>query len=348
MIRRRLLIALVLLTAPRAAHSEFQPGVIIGTYTLRPDGVVDGDTLRVTGLKRSIRVLSLDTEETHGELTKKQRALMTTDFAAYCKEMQGDAPLPRKYPTPAGQLASKFAKSILKAGDRVVLEKDDPNASSKGSYGRTIAHVFIVSENGKRWLFAERMIRSGHSPYYMKYGRSKRFDKQLRAAQADARKNKRGIWADGAQCYPRYGTILAWWERRAKALDWYGAQQKANKAPIQVGSKNAIRKLSRRVDKPDPVAVFGLIDDKDKDAIREHANGATLRIGGQRYIEVEVVGKELAAQLKLKQLLGELIAVQGPLDRKGNKLNERLRYMRIVVTRAEQLQTPGAPITAKR
>lgn len=341
MIRAPLLAVLALCAFGAAEETPERDPIAIGTFRVRSDGVVDGDTIRVDGLRRSVRILSLDTEETHGELTAADRALMASDFAAYCKKMQGDKRAPQKYPTPAGEAATAFAKTILKPGAKVVLEKDDPNARATGSYGRTIAHVWVVPEEGERWLFAERMIRAGHSPYYVKYGRSQRFDERLKAAQADARNNKRGIWADDAKCYPDYDRLLAWWERRARAIDWYAAQQNAGKAPIEVGSKNSIRKLSRRVDKPDPVWIFGLIDDKDGKAVVRHEKGATLRIGGKRYIEIEIVGKELADAMRPEQWIGEAITAKGPLDREGNPLNQRLRYMRLVVTDAGQIQAPG-------
>ena len=341
MIRRAALFVLALCAFGTAEEKPAPNPLLIGSYKLRDDGVVDGDTIRVHGLRRSVRILAIDTEETYdGDLTPADKALMASDFAAYCKKMQGDAPTPRKYPTPAGHAATAFARSILTPGATLVLEKDDRNAPSKGGYGRTIAHVWVVPEEGERWLYAERVIRAGHSPYYVKYGRSKRFDALLRAAQADARQHKRGIWADDAKGYPHYETLLAWWERRARALDWLDAQRQSGNAPIEVGSKNSIRKLSRRVAKPEPVWIFGLIDDKDDKAVIHHDKGATLRIGGQRYIEIEIVGQELAKAMRPEQWIGELISAKGQLDREGNPLNERIRYMRLVVTDAAQIVRP--------
>ncbi|MDH3592743.1 MAG: thermonuclease family protein [Planctomycetota bacterium] len=347
MTRTRLaLLALVVGVAPLRADEPPTDPLRIGVHKLRADGIVDGDTLRVDGLKRSLRVLHIDTEEVpHSKTPQDDVAVMRSDFAAYAKTMQGSRLRPLKYPTPAGEAASAYAKKILPRGATLLLERDSEGAPTKGSYGRTICHVWVVPKDGEShaWLFAERMIRAGHSPYYMKYGRSSRFDDRFRDAQAEAQKHKRGIWSDEGGHYPDYEQRLAWWERRATALAWYAEQQRKGKAPIQAGSKNAIRKLSRRVGNGKRVAVFGLIDDKDAKWITRHGRGATLRIGGERYIEIEIVGTKLARELDLDRLCGEMVLVEGLLDREGNRLNEKLRYMRIPVTDAKQIRRIPAP-----
>jgi hypothetical protein len=59
-------------------------------------------------------------------------------------------------------------------------------------------------------------VRAGMSPYFPKYGYSRRFHAEFIAAQDDARAAKRGIWAEGAQAYPDYELRLAWWTARAE------------------------------------------------------------------------------------------------------------------------------------
>ena len=51
----------------RTAAAE-EEGLQLGEYRLARDPVVDGDTIRVEGIEKSIRLLSLDTEERfHGK-----------------------------------------------------------------------------------------------------------------------------------------------------------------------------------------------------------------------------------------------------------------------------------------
>src|SRR5207248_4191012 len=85
-------------------------------------------------------------------------------------------------------------------------------------FGRRLAHVF-VTKDGKAVLYAEALVRAGLSPYSVKYGRSRRFDAVLRAAQAEARGAKRGVWGDAVKHYPDYDERLAWWEERAKQVE---------------------------------------------------------------------------------------------------------------------------------
>lgn len=58
-------------------------------------------------------------------------------------------------------------------------------------YGRLLAHVFVDGKN-----FNLELVRRGLSPYYTKYGMSEIYDKEFKAAERLARKEKLGIWGD--------------------------------------------------------------------------------------------------------------------------------------------------------
>lgn len=299
---------------------------MIGTYALRPDGVVDGDTLKVVGIQRSLRLLAIDTEEQpRPGMDKALRALMEADFAAYAARMSAGKPLPAKYPTPLGAAATRWAKGAIGAGDRLRLERDAPDQGAD-AYGRTLCHAWVVpAAGGPAWHYGVEVVRRGFSPYFVKYGRSRRYHRELVAAQDEARRAGRGIWDPEAPHYPDYPRRLAWWNRRADALEAYAAMADP---PIRLGDKAAIRLLSGRVG--EPVRVFGLVDEHDPKAIR----GRTVRIGGRQPIELEILADGLAPE----RWLGEFLVVSGPLDRKGSVLRGRTRYMRIPVTDASQVR----------
>ena len=75
-------------------------GLVVGEYPLAPNPVIDGDTIRVEGFKRSIRLLSIDSEEI--ARSRRDRAAIKADFDEYLSRKRGDSVRPRKSGTPAG------------------------------------------------------------------------------------------------------------------------------------------------------------------------------------------------------------------------------------------------------
>ena len=337
--------ALLLLVVRSGAGEEplepsNDPALRIAVDRVKVDGVVDGDTFRVEGSRRSLRLLHIDTEEkARANYPKSElRALMRSDFPAYTRLMAKDRDLPAKYATPMGEAATRFALKRLPPGTRVQLERDVAG-SGLDAYGRTLCHVWALPENGGApWHYGIEAVRAGMTPYFIKYGRSRRFDAAFRAAQEEARAAHRGIWDPKAEHYPDYEARLAWWTRRADSLDALRRMQTLPDPPIALGGREAIQLLLKRVG--DRVRVFGLLDDHDPEAVRLHPKGATLRVGGRYPIEIELTGAEIVAALKPGALIGEFVLVEGKLDREGSPLNERTRYMRIPIRDAGQL-TPG-------
>lgn len=187
-------------------------GLLVGVYRLAADPVIDGDTIRVEGIKDGLRLLFLDTEEPLDD-RKNEKKAVKDDFAAYLERKRGNATRPVKPYTPMGDEASRFAKRFFKAGERVRLERDHPD-EAYGRFGRTLAYV-SVRRNG-RWVpYNEACIRAGMSPYFTKYGYSRRFGEAFAEAEAEARKAQRGIWHPEAEGYGDYDERRAWWNARA-------------------------------------------------------------------------------------------------------------------------------------
>ena len=199
----------------------------LGVFRLAPSPVVDADTLKLDEPRESVRVLGVDAEEVFHKAEEREAA--ARDFAAYAKAMRGDAARPRKYGTPAGEAAKAFTQAFFTGVTEVRLELDEPGRDRDG-FGRRLAHVFVVKD-GREVLFAEALVRAGWAPYFVKYGRSPRFDARFRAAQAAARAEKLGIWGDGVAHYPDYDERLAWWESRAAQVDAWAADVKGPTPP---------------------------------------------------------------------------------------------------------------------
>ena len=136
--------------------------------------VVDGDTLVVemNGKSVKIRLIGLDTPE-------------TVD--------------PRKPVQCFGIEASNKAKEMF-TGKRVRIETD----SSQGEYdkyGRLLAYVYLPDlpdSAGKAGgtLFNEYMIAEGYGHEYT-YNLPYKYQSEFKAAEAQARAEKKGLWADG-------------------------------------------------------------------------------------------------------------------------------------------------------
>ena len=132
--------------------------------------VIDGDTISIIkdGKTVTLRLVGLDTPE-------------MVD--------------PRKPVQCFGKAASDKAKELL-AGKTVRLEFD----SSQGlldKYGRTLAYVFLPPQPNvpAEILFNEYMIAEGYAHEYT-YNLPYKYQREFKAAEARAREEKKGLWAD--------------------------------------------------------------------------------------------------------------------------------------------------------
>jgi endonuclease YncB( thermonuclease family) len=310
--------------APTAAAAS---PLVIGVFPVTPAGVIDGDTLRTEGAKESIRILILDTEEIfHSE---KDRVDAERDFDAYARAKRGEEARPVKYGTPAGEAAKRFAQTLLKGVARVRLERDAEDAPTHGSYGRLLAHVILLRPDGSEVNYAEAVIRAGHSPYFVKYGGSVRFDKQLRAAEAEARAAQRGIWASsGPRHYPDYEERLRWWQARQAQVAAWETRCADKPGFVALGTEAADKKLRDLVGKD--ATVFGVlraaIETKAKDRhvlLLDHIGRSTFG--------VVVFDPAVFGAIDIDALQGMFVQARGPVSLyKGTR-------PQMVIEKAEQL-----------
>jgi endonuclease YncB( thermonuclease family) len=155
--------------------------------------VIDGDTLRVRGLESSLRLLALDTEETFKH--EDERRAFNAGWERYQQQMRALSDRPVKYPTPLGEEAKTWAQAFFEGVTEVRLERDHPG-EIRDYYGRYLAYV-MVKKDGTWVNYNVECVRHGYSPYFVKYGRSRRFHKEFVQAQKLAREDQLGIWAPG-------------------------------------------------------------------------------------------------------------------------------------------------------
>ncbi|MDO4241034.1 MAG: thermonuclease family protein [Microbacteriaceae bacterium] len=125
--------------------------------------VIDGDTLHAGNHK--IRMIGLDTPESKH---------------------------PRKPVECFGHEAARRMTELV-AGKTVYLVSD-PSQGTRDKYTRSLFYVYL--EDGTN--VAHTMIYEGYGHEYTYYSQPHRWQTQFRAAQHDARENKRGLWADSA------------------------------------------------------------------------------------------------------------------------------------------------------
>lgn len=242
---------------PGLASATAVAGIDLGTFRLATRPVADADTIRLAEPKENVRVLAVDAEEVFYDAEARARA--HRDFPAYARGQQGAARRPRKYPTPAGDAAKAFAEAWFHGIAEVRLEGEEEGRDRDG-FGRRLAHV-LAQKDGEERLFAEDLVRAGWSPYFTKYGRSRRYDDRLRTAQEEAQRARRGVWGDAVAHYPDYEARLAWWEARARQVDAWErdvAGRDAPEHPVRLGAPSETARLAALLGRR--ATVFGSLD----------------------------------------------------------------------------------------
>jgi len=152
-----LLLGLVALRLGQGCLLEPAPQAVAeGTYRLQR--VVDGDTLLLENGAR-LRLIGVDTPETVKE----------------------DSPV-----EPWGSEASAFSKEFLSAGEvRLQLDRERVD-----QYDRFLVYAWV----GER-LLNEELLRAGLARARLGFNYSESFKRRFRAAEAEARDARRGIWS---------------------------------------------------------------------------------------------------------------------------------------------------------
>lgn len=318
--------------AQKSLKSLETPGLTLGEFKLTK--VVDADTLKVAGLDSSLRLLGVDAEETFKN--EADRRLLEAGWTEYLRIKKGDSKHPVKAASPMGEVAKKWGQAWFAKVAEVRLERDHP-AEIRDRYNRYLAYV-IANKDG-RWLnYNIEMVRAGMSPYFPKYGNSRRFHAEFLAAQAEAKAARRGIWKPGAMAYPDYPEREAWWSARGEFVAKFRAEGEGKPSYIDITHWDALNQLEANVGKE--VHLLGTIGD-----VRIGENGPSQVTLSRRlfadfplvFFDKDVLGTSGASAWR-----GEFVIVTGVPTFYENKHTKK-KQLQIQIDRASQIVLSPVP-----
>jgi endonuclease YncB( thermonuclease family) len=314
------------------------PGLVIGEFSLASKGVVDGDTIKVRGLDTSLRLLAIDTEETYKR--DADRRASDSDFDKYLRDKRGDKSRPIKAATPLGEDAKKYGKKFFEGVSRVRLERDHPK-EIRGRYGRYLAYAF-AEKNGVWVNYNVESVRAGMTPYFTKYGFSRRFHDDFIAAEKEAQEKQIGIWKPGCECYPDYPERTVWWNARAEFILEFEREASSREDHIVLTNWDALRNIEAKVGQE--VTVLGLVGD-----IRFGEKGPSRALlSRQLFNDFPAVffDKDVFISSTITQYKGEFVAVTGVVNKYKNKYNNK-EVLQIMVSLPSQVKGSRLPLLEK-
>ena len=326
-IRMAAVMALALwLTLPACAQEKpAKDPLVLGEFALAKEAIIDGDTIRVDGLKASLRLLCLDAEETFKNASDRKAA--TEDFDAYREAKEAGSDLPVKYATFVGEDGKHFAEKFFDGVKTVRLEYDTLNRKID-YFNRNLCYVFATPKDSKEEKnYNVELVRAGLSPYSMKYGHSTRFRDKFEAAEKEAREAKRGIWAEKPRGYRDYDKRLKWWKERAEQMERFEKANKENKQALVLGDDDTEEKL--KAAKGKEVLLLGGVLERDGYFPDETPPRVMLGNREKHDVAVRFADKKVYEAAKPEKLKGYLVAAKGKLD-----YDEKYKCWFIVVTEA--------------
>jgi endonuclease YncB( thermonuclease family) len=313
-------------------------GLVLGEFTLAREPVVDGDTIKVDGLGRSLRLLGLDAEETFKNDADRRAA--ESDWPGYlARKRQQAGKRPPKLATPLGEAAKKFARGFFAGVQTVRLERDHPR-EIRDRYDRYLAYAFVKKDG--QWLnYNVECVRAGMSPYFTKYGYSRRYHDEFVAAEQEARAAGRGIWAPGAHSSGDYDVRRAWWDARAEFVRRFEIEAAGKPDWIVLTHWDAMRKLQERVGKE--VVVLGTVGD----VLRGDRGPTRVTLTRRLFGDLTVIfwDPDVFAGSGIARYQGEFVRVRGVVGVYRSKRTSK-EQLQVVVNLPAQVvgsQVPGLP-----
>lgn len=308
------------------------PGLVLGEF--RPSKIVDGDTIKVDGLDESLRLIGVDAEETFK--SEADRRAVEAGWERYLADKKGSSKRPIKAASPMGEVAKEWAKRWFADVSRVRIERDHA-AEIRDRYNRYLSYV--IADKGGRWVnYNVELVRAGMSPYFPKYGNSRRFHREFVAAQAEAKAARRGIWQPGALAYPDYPEREAWWTARGNFVEAFRRTGTGKPNYIDISHVNAMSQLEDLVGKE--VHLLGTIGD-----VRRGGGGparATLSRALFNDFPLIFFDPDVLAMSGVEAWRGEFIVVTGVPTFYENKRSGK-KQLQILVERASQIELSPVP-----
>ncbi|MBA3460454.1 MAG: thermonuclease family protein [Deltaproteobacteria bacterium] len=308
------------------------PGIVVGEFDLTK--IVDGDTIKVEGLDSSLRLIGDDTEETFKNEADRREA--EAGFEAYIKAKKGNSTRPVKGATPMGEQAKVFAKNWFAGVDKVRIERDHP-AEIRDRYNRYLAYVF-ANKKGTWVNYNIEVVRAGMSPYFPKYGNSRRFHAEFVAAQDEAKQAKRGIWQPGAPAYPDYAEREAWWVARGNFVDAFRKEGEGKSNYIDITHWDALQQLEANLGKE--VKLLGTVGD-----VRIGEKGPTrVTLSRRLFADFPLIffDRDVLGTSGISEWKSEYVIVTGVPTFYENKHNKK-KQLQIQIDRASQITLCPVP-----
>lgn len=308
------------------------PGLELGTFRITK--IVDGDTIRVDGLDSSMRLIGMDCEETFKH--EDERRAAEAGWDSYLVKMRGTSKRPVKIASPLGEQAKQWGKQFFDGITMVTLERDDAT-EIRDRYHRYLAYV-LVQKDGKTVNYNVEAVRAGMSPYFTKYGNSKRFHAEFLAAEAEARAAQRGIWEPGAMHAVDYDERKAWWDARGNYVDAFARKAATSPDYLAVTRWDLIRELETRIGKP--VVLLGTVGE-----VRLGDRGPSKVMLSRRMNDdfpVVFFDKDVLGQTGVSAWKGEFITVSGVVTEYVNPHTQR-RQLQLVVESPRQITLSPVP-----
>ena len=197
-----------------------------------------------------------------------------------------------------------------------------------------LAYAF-VKKNGRWTSYNVEAVRAGMSPYFTKYGYSRRFHTQFARAEREARRARRGIWNPDAQGYGDYGQRKEWWGARADFIQAFEHAATGRDDYIVLNRANAEARLADRLDTE--ATVLG-----DVDEIRRFKGLTRVRLAGaaQHVLPIIFHDRGVFQRSELERYLREPVTIRGRIERYTRGDYETLQ---IVVSDPGQVGVPAIP-----
>ena len=319
--------------AAAALGSLEKVGLFIGDFPIAGSAaVIDGDTIRVKGLTSSLRLLAIDTEETFK--TAAERQAFAQGWDKYKEIMQSRSDRPVKLATPLGEEAKKWGMAFFEGVTTVRLERDHPG-EIRDYFGRYLSYV-MVERNGQWLNYNVEIVRAGLSPYFTKYGRSRRFHKEFLEAQQHAQEARLGIWDPEKRGYGDYDKRLPWWNGRAETIHRFEKEMEEDSRHVVLTRWDALLQLEQRLGQE--VVLLGGVNE-----IRLGDKGPTVvKLSRSRGNDFDVVffDKDVLISSGIQHAKGEFVRVRGTVRKYRNQYTGQDK-LQIVVTLPGQVLSPS-------
>jgi endonuclease YncB( thermonuclease family) len=325
--------------AAALADTEVERGLLVGEFVLKNPGIVDGDTIKVEGIEGSLRLLGLDSEETFK--SDADRRAYDEGFDVYYAKKRAGQRGPVKVASPLGMDAKHWAEEFFEGVRVVRIERDHPK-ELRDRYDRLLAYVMV--EKDGEWLnYNVEHVRAGMSPYFTKYGYSRRFHAELVEAQEEARAAERGIWDPKLEHYPDYEQRLRWWNARAEVIEQFDDEAEGREDWIDLTHWDAMERLQALEGKE--VVVLATVSDVRP---RQGKRPARVMLARRMFSDLPLIffDDEVLARSGIEAAQGEYVRVQGTVSRyvfsskraRVRKRQEEPRsQLQIQIRRAEQI-----------